>query len=80
MTSIQSVLTEGRVFEPDPAFKKNALVSSIEAYRALCKQAEEDYTGFWAELAGREISWHKPFTQILDESNAPFSAGSMTVN
>jgi acetyl-CoA synthetase len=72
MTSIQSVLTEGRVFEPDPAFKKNALVSSIEAYRALCKQAEEDYTGFWAELAGREISWHKPFTQILDESNAPF--------
>jgi acetyl-CoA synthetase len=72
MTSIQSVLTEGRVFEPDPGFKKNALVPSIEAYRALCKQAEEDYTGFWAELAGREISWHKPFTHILDESNAPF--------
>jgi acetyl-CoA synthetase len=72
MTSIESVLTEGRIFEPDPAFKKNALVSSIDAYRALCKQAEEDYTGFWAGLARREISWYKPFTQILDESNAPF--------
>jgi acetyl-CoA synthetase len=72
MTSIESVLTEGRVFEPDPSFKKNALVSSIEAYRTLCQKAEEDYSGFWAELARQEISWHKPFTQILDESNSPF--------
>jgi acetyl-CoA synthetase len=72
MSSIQSVLTETRVFEPDEAFKQNANVSGIEAYRTLCAQAEQDYTGFWAKLARDHLSWHKPFTQILDESNAPF--------
>ena len=31
-----------------------------------------DFTGFWAKLARDEVLWHKPFTQSLDESNAPF--------
>jgi len=72
MSSIQSVLTETRVFEPVADFKQNATVSGLEAYKALCKEAESDYTGFWAKLARNNIGWHKPFTQILDESNAPF--------
>jgi acetyl-CoA synthetase len=72
MSSMKSVLTETRVFEPSDSFRNNAIVSGIEAYRALCKQAEDDYTGFWAKLARENISWHKPFTQVLDESNPPF--------
>ena len=72
MSSIESVLTENRVFPPSDAFAKNAVVSGIEAYQALCRQAEQDYTGFWAKLARDEISWQTPFTQVLDESNAPF--------
>jgi acetyl-CoA synthetase len=72
MSSIESVLTENRVFPPSDAFAKNATVSGIEAYKALCRQAEQDYTGFWANLARAEIDWQTPFTQILDESNAPF--------
>jgi acetyl-CoA synthetase len=72
MSSIESVLTENRVFPPGDAFSKNATVSGMDAYRALCRQAEQDYTGFWATLARAEIDWQTPFTQILDESNAPF--------
>ena len=72
MTSMKSVLTETRVFEPSEAFRKNATVSGIDAYRALCAEAERDYTGFWARLARENISWHKPFTKVLDESTPPF--------
>jgi len=72
MSSIESVLTENRVFLPNEAFVKNAAVSGMEAYKALCAQAEQDYTGFWANHARQEISWQKPFTQTLDESKAPF--------
>jgi imidazoleglycerol phosphate synthase cyclase subunit len=44
----------------------------MDAYRALCSKAESDYEGFWADLARQHISWHKPFSRILDESQAPF--------
>ena len=58
MSSIESILTETRVFPPSEAFKKTANVSGMDAYRALCAKAEQDYTGFWADLARSEISWH----------------------
>jgi acetyl-CoA synthetase len=72
MSSIESVLSENRVFTPSQTFEQTANVSGMQAYRALCAKAEQDYTGFWAELARSEISWHKPFTQVFDDSNAPF--------
>ena len=72
MSSIESVLSENRVFPPIQAFKENATISGLEAYQALCKKAEQDYTGFWGTLARTELDWHTPFTQILDESKAPF--------
>lgn len=72
MSSIESVLTENRVFTPSKIFEQAANVSGMEARRALCAKAEQDYSGFWAELARNEISWHKPFTQVFDETNAPF--------
>ena len=72
MSSIVSVLTETRVFTPHETFRQAASVSSMQAYQALCDAAEQDYTGFWADLARQEISWQTPFTEILDESTAPF--------
>ena len=39
---------------------------------ALCAEAERDFEGFWARHAREELLWHKPFTQTLDESKAPF--------
>ena len=70
--TIESVLQETRVFPPSQAFVKQANISGMAAYRALCAEAENDFSGFWAKLAREHVIWHKPFTQVLDESNAPF--------
>lgn len=72
MSTLDSILKETRVFPPAEAFRLNARVSGIEAYNALCDKANTDYTGFWDDLARELISWHKPYTQVLDESERPF--------
>ena len=72
MSNIQSILNETRVFPPSDAFVKQANVSGMAAYNALCAEAEKDYAGFWAKLARDYILWKKPFSKTLDESNAPF--------
>jgi acetyl-CoA synthetase len=72
MSPIESVLHENRVFEPSQEIRKNAAVASMEAYQALCAEADRDYQGFWARLARELLHWHKPFTRVLDESDAPF--------
>lgn len=58
--------------QPSDAFVKQATVSGMAAYQALCKKADTDYEGFWAEQARRLISWKTPFTKILNQSDAPF--------
>lgn len=70
--SIESVMHENRIFEPSAAFKQQANVSGMQAYQALCAEAEKDYEGFWAKLARELLVWHKPFTKTLNEENAPF--------
>ena len=70
--SIESVMHENRVFEPNPDFVNSAAVSGMPAYEQLCKEAKEDYEGFWAKLARELLIWHKPFTKTLNEENAPF--------
>jgi acetyl-CoA synthetase len=70
--TIESVLQEDRVFAPAPEFVKQANVSGMAAYQALCDEAERDFEGFWGRLAREHVLWSKPFTKILDESNAPF--------
>ena len=72
MSTIDSILVENRVFPPADAFRAAARVSGMEAYQALCDEANSDYEGFWARQARENLSWHRPFTQTLDESNAPF--------
>jgi len=72
MSTIESVLQEHRIFPPAAEFVRNANVSGMEAYGKLCAEAERDFTGFWARLAREHVLWHQPFTQILDESQAPF--------
>ncbi|SDD90329.1 acetyl-CoA synthetase, partial [Paraburkholderia lycopersici] len=48
---LESVLHEGRTFDPPAVLQANATVSGMEAYKALCAEAERDYEGFWARLA-----------------------------
>ena len=71
-SAIESVLVENRVFHPSEASQKGARISGMPAYQALCDAAEKDYEGFWAQLARDNITWTRPFTRTLDESNAPF--------
>ncbi|MDX9886933.1 acetate--CoA ligase [Thauera sp.] len=61
-----------RIYNPSEEMVKNAAVSGMEGYRALCKEAEDDYEGFWARRANEMLDWKVPFTQVLDDSNAPF--------
>lgn len=70
--AIESVLVENRVFPPSDATQKAARVSGMAAYEALCAEADKDYEGYWARLARENVVWSKPFTQVLDQSNAPF--------
>ena len=71
-SAIESVLVENRVFPPSEATQKAARISGMAAYEALCVEAQNDYEGYWARLARENVVWSKPFTQVLDESNAPF--------
>jgi acetyl-CoA synthetase len=72
MSAIESVLQERRIFPPSAKASAGAAISGMDAYKALTSEAERDYEGFWARLARETLSWHKPFTTVLDESNPPF--------
>jgi acetyl-CoA synthetase len=72
MSNIESVLHETRIFEPSPEIVRNAAISGMDAYWALCAEAERDPNTFWSRLAKENVLWHKPFTRVLDESDAPF--------
>ncbi|AMM15530.1 acetyl-coenzyme A synthetase [Burkholderia sp. PAMC 28687] len=72
MSAIESVLQERRIFPPSAKASEGAAISGMDAYKALTSEAERDYEGFWARLARETLSWHKPFTTVLDESNPPF--------
>ena len=63
---------ENSIFAPSAATLANATVADMAAYRKLCEEAETDYEGFWGNLATTLLDWRKPFTQVLDESDAPF--------
>jgi len=64
--------TELKTHQPPPALVAAARVSGMAAYQKLCDEAAADYEGYWARLAREFVSWKTPFTQVLDESNAPF--------
>jgi acetyl-CoA synthetase len=70
-STIQSVMSEGRVFEPSPAFVAQANVKKVD-FDAMNAKAARDFEGFWGDLARETLAWHKPFTKVLNESKAPF--------
>jgi acetyl-CoA synthetase len=71
-STIESVLTEKRVFDPPPDFDRKiggAYVKSMDEYRALHKRSLDDPEGFWSEIA-KELDWFGPWTKTL-EWNCP---------
>ena len=66
--TLANLLHEDRSFPPDPAFTARAN-GTADMYAA----AAADHEGFWGEQARRYVTWSKPFTQVLDWSEAPFA-------
>ncbi|MEY4408991.1 MAG: acetate--CoA ligase [Actinomycetota bacterium] len=64
---IENLLHETRRFAPSSEFVANAI-----AKPELYEEAKTDRLQFWADKAN-DLHWHKPFTQVLDWSNAPFA-------
>jgi acetyl-CoA synthetase len=64
---IENLLNETRSFEPSQEFAANS-IAKPEIY----DRAKADRLDFWAQQA-RQLHWHKPFTETLDFSNAPFA-------
>jgi acetyl-CoA synthetase len=63
---------QAHVYEPPESAVRNAHISGMAAYRALCDEAERDHEAYWARLARELISWRTPFKNVLDASKAPF--------
>ncbi|REE21427.1 acetyl-coenzyme A synthetase [Paraburkholderia sp. BL27I4N3] len=51
---------------------RHASIDGMEAYRALVAEAEQDHEAFWARLAREHLDWRRPFTKVLNDTNAPF--------
>jgi acetyl-CoA synthetase len=75
--TIEALLSENRVFEASPDFKRRAWVNSPDVYET----AEKDPEAFWARFAS-ELEWMEPWKQVL-EWNPPnakwFVGGKMNV-
>ncbi|MCC7257815.1 MAG: acetate--CoA ligase [Gammaproteobacteria bacterium] len=68
--SLESILHEPRVFNPAAAFTAAARISPAD-YERLAAEAARDYEGYWARLARETLDWQRPFTTVLDSSQAP---------
>ena len=64
--------TELKTYQPPASLVAGARVSGMAAYQALADEAARDYEGYWARLAEEFVTWKKPFTKVLNSSNAPF--------
>ena len=81
--NIESILVEKRSFAPADSFTAAARIKPADLEQ-LYAEAEADYTGYWAARAKEELDWDQPFSEVLDESNAPnykwFSDGRINVS
>ncbi|CAB4999143.1 unannotated protein [freshwater metagenome] len=64
---IEAIQTDDHVFAPSAEFVSHSAITDHSLY----EQAAHDLTGYWAEQAQR-IDWISPWTQVLDDSKAPF--------
>ncbi|MEN9705996.1 MAG: acetate--CoA ligase [Pseudomonadota bacterium] len=81
--SLESVLQENRLFPPSTRFAEAAGLDSARL-ESLHAAAARDPVGFWGDQAREALRWHRPFTEVLDESEAPnyrwFGDGQLNVS
>jgi acetyl-CoA synthetase len=80
--SIDSILTETRLFNPPAEFSQHAHIKSVEQYEELYRKAEQDPEKFWGEIAN-ELHWFRKWDQVL-EWQAPwakwFTGGQINIS
>ena len=81
--SIESILIEQRLFPPGDEFVSAARYSAADLDR-LHADAAADHEAYWSSMATELLEWSKPFTNVLDSSNAPnyrwFTDGELNVS
>ncbi|MDN8618705.1 acetate--CoA ligase [Variovorax ginsengisoli] len=60
------------IYSVPEAAMKGAHVSGMPAYLKLVAEADADHGAYWGRLAREFVSWKTPFTESLDEREAPF--------
>ncbi len=60
------------VYYPKKELFKNPAFKNMCEYKEIVEEFEKDYEKTWGKLAKIKLKWEKPFTKVLDESNAPF--------
>jgi acetyl-CoA synthetase len=64
--SIDSVLSESRVFAPPESFARTAHIRSMADYRRLADEARKDPAAYWGARAREELYWKEPFQTVLE--------------
>ena len=72
MPDIDSTLKEKRLFKPSKTFQKQAHISSLAAYEALCRKARKNPQAYWGGLAKELLTWFSPWKKVLSWK-PPFS-------
>ena len=62
------LLSEKKIYKPSAKAVKHA---KVKQFKATIAKAAKDPIGYWAEAA-EELEWYRPWTKVLDDSNAPF--------
>lgn len=63
--SIESTYQEKETFLPSDSFRKQAQVSSMEAYQQEYQRSIEDPEGYWAEMAETHVTWFKKWKEVM---------------
>jgi len=69
--SISSVLSEKRLFHPNPEFSESASIKSMNEYERMYRSAEEDPLKYWANVASN-FHWFKKWDNVM-EWDEPYS-------
>ncbi len=64
--SIESMMQELRVVEPQDWVSEKAYIKSMDEYESMYQRSIEDPEGFWAEQAENMLYWHKKWDTVLD--------------
>ena len=81
---ITSVLIENRRYLPPAGFAARAHLGDSAAVEQLRAQAAADPVAYWSQAAREDVRWMQPFSQGLDQSQAPharwFGDGTLNIS